>query len=534
MVTLDNMYQHTPSHTQQPPARDGGYPEAPYTANRHPPTGAHEPPQPDQRVPPWPPSQGYDGHSLGFRWDFPAPPSGGGGFGGPHLGPPHGFDPTVPPPPLGCPPPGLFPPSQVNAYSGTGASAFQTFPYQYGPQAAPYEADAGPKQRDFLGSGSPYGRPLFPPRGKDHDQDRDPGSATRAVDETTLQRSQDQQWVKRFVQTRDIVSRTPEKQSQQQRGVPELRRAVYRAAQLVSRLTRACDTLRNSVDDGGGWAESYEAALDVKRELQDALTALSLSGSVDSWRAQLSRVAKRRARRRRARELLQAEEEQKLQRISDREAAIDTWRMHHIHQVEEKKKEQELKLAADAVLCEVRKKQADMKRMQDVLRSLEKLRRLRKEAASRKGITAERDCDEAFGSRLEQLRGVIKRRTTLYSAEEKALMVMLEGEQEKERRREREHRMKKERERQLQRKKRVDAMLFGEEPPADSVLQPFREYYTQAERSLHALLQIRNEWDAFMVSPDHPDGSAVPQSWILPDPPSDQSWASALHTALSE
>lgn len=47
--------------------------------------------------------------------------------------------------------------------------------------------------------------------------------------------------------------------------------------------------------------------------------------------------------------------------------------------------EQELKLAADAVLCEVRKKQGDVKRMQDVLRSLEKLRKLRKEAASRKG-----------------------------------------------------------------------------------------------------------------------------------------------------
>lgn len=50
--------------------------------------------------------------------------------------------------------------------------------------------------------------------------------------------------------------------------------------------------------------------------------------------------------------------------------------------------EQELKLAADAVLCEVKKKQADVKRMQDVLRSLEKLRRLRKEAALRKGGTA--------------------------------------------------------------------------------------------------------------------------------------------------
>lgn len=77
------------------------------------------------------------------------------------------------------------------------------------------------------------------------------------------------------------------------------------------------------------------------------------------------------------------------------------------------------------------------------------------------GIVTERDCDEDFSSRLEQLRRVMKKRTAVYSAEEKALMVMLEGEQEEERRREREKRVKKERERQLQRKLRVDAMLFG-------------------------------------------------------------------------
>lgn len=47
--------------------------------------------------------------------------------------------------------------------------------------------------------------------------------------------------------------------------------------------------------------------------------------------------------------------------------------------------ELELRQAADSVLSEVRKKQADAKRMTDVLRSLEKLRRLRKEAAAKKG-----------------------------------------------------------------------------------------------------------------------------------------------------
>lgn len=66
-----------------------------------------------------------------------------------------------------------------------------------------------------------------------------------------------------------------------------------------------------------------------------------------------------------------------------------------------------------------------------------------------------------FDSRLERLRSVLKKRTTIYAAEENALMVMLEGEQEEERRKEQERRLKKERERQLQKKQEVDAMLFG-------------------------------------------------------------------------
>lgn len=77
------------------------------------------------------------------------------------------------------------------------------------------------------------------------------------------------------------------------------------------------------------------------------------------------------------------------------------------------------------------------------------------------GIVTELQSDEVFGSRLEQLRTVMKKRTAVYSAEEKALMVMLEGEQEEERRREQERRVRKERERQLQRRRRVDSMLFG-------------------------------------------------------------------------
>lgn len=77
------------------------------------------------------------------------------------------------------------------------------------------------------------------------------------------------------------------------------------------------------------------------------------------------------------------------------------------------------------------------------------------------GIFTERVSDEAFENLLEKLRSVLKKRTVVYSAEENALMVMLEGEQQEERRRDLERRQKKEREKQLLRKQRVDGMLFG-------------------------------------------------------------------------
>lgn len=35
----------------------------------------------------------------------------------------------------------------------------------------------------------------------------------------------------------------------------------------------------------------------------------------------------------------------------------------------------------------------------------------------------------------------------------------------------------------------------------------------------------------FVVAADHPDATPVPQSWVLPDPPSDQDWACALQSA---
>ncbi|XP_075994602.1 programmed cell death protein 7 [Genypterus blacodes] len=499
----------------QPHFYNGGYQEASYAQLG---AAAPDPPQPDQSAP-WRDSPGPAAHSYGYRCDFPPPAPGLEGFGAPHMSHPYGFDPSVPPPPFICPPaPDFSFPRNYSANCGPG------------PQNNRYDFHQDPKRqqheyRDFRESGGVS----FPPRGAAGE--RSPGRAPHApaAEEKLLQRRQDELWVRRFLQGRDAAPQSPQTGPTCPTSIGEMRDALYGAARLVSALSLSCETLRDNVDNEDVWTDSYAAALRVKEALQDTLRVLGDEERLSGLKAKLSRVSKRRERRGRANRLGRMEEALREERAAEKEAAIDKWRMKRIHDVEEKKKERELKLAADAVLCEVRKKQADVKRMQDILKSLEKLRKLRKEAASRKGIFTDQESEESFDSRLERLRSVMRKRTAIYATEEKALMVMLEGEQEEERRREREKRQKKERERLLQRKQQMDAMLFGEEMDVHAALRPFTDYHTQAERSLHALLQIRREWDDFLVAADHPDGTTIPQGWITPDPPSDPAWASALH-----
>lgn len=72
---------------------------------------------------------------------------------------------------------------------------------------------------------------------------------------------------------------------------------------------------------------------------------------------------------------------------------------------------------------------------------------------------------------MESLKALLKNRTELYEAEERALRVMLEGEQEEERKRELEKKQKKEREKLLQQKREIDSKLFGD--PGKSCLSDF-------------------------------------------------------------
>uniref|UniRef100_A0A3B3T8Y8 Programmed cell death 7 n=1 Tax=Paramormyrops kingsleyae TaxID=1676925 RepID=A0A3B3T8Y8_9TELE len=348
------------------------------------------------------------------------------------------------------------------------------------------------------------------------------------ADPESTQRRLDEQWLLTFLLNRKIKKSSASKEPDSALPICELKERLYDAARLVSDLSLLCQTLKQNMEDEGVWTESYAKAAAMRSDLQDKLKVFGDSACMDACKKKVDLIRRKRARNRRKKRESCEEIKEKEARASEKDAAIEKWRMKRIQQVEEKKRELELRQAADSVLSEVRKKQADAKRMTDVLRSLEKLRRLRKEAAAKKGVHPEKEADEVFEGHLERLRRLIRKRTAVYAAEEKALRVMLEGEREEERKREQERKHRKEREKQLQRRREVECVLFGDEMPSDHPLQPYRQYYLQAETSLHALIQTRRAWDQYLVPSDVPEGSFIPQSWVLPELPSDEVWSTAL------
>ncbi|XP_070619695.1 programmed cell death protein 7 [Erythrolamprus reginae] len=438
-------------------------------------------------------------------------------FGGPPQ--PAGFPPpALPPPgPFRGPPPqpfprGLYPPFP----GGGGLQRFLPPPPPHPPPPPPPQWPSTLPERPPL----PW-RPEGPPRPSPEASDA-PGD--EACD-------RDEAWLGRFIRRRRPVTASAAS-SRQERGLTadEAARAAGEALRAVARVAELCRAWRQRQDDEevtpGETAEA-EAGME---ELRAIVRPLREPGALELLQARLRRARQKRLRRRKRRQEARAAREEEEARLAEREARIDRWRARRAQEVEDRRLEKELKAAADSVLSEVRKKQADTKRMAEILRGLEKLRKLRKEAAGRKGVCPPPAADEDFEREVQDLKASIKKRTELYEAEERALRVMLEGEQEEERKREMEKKLKKEREKLLQQKRDMDSKLFGdpEEFPFTHVLEPFTQYYLQAEYSLPALLQIRHEWDQYLVPAGHPEGDFIPPGWILPSPPSNDTWSTAV------
>ncbi|XP_042327995.1 programmed cell death protein 7 [Sceloporus undulatus] len=422
------------------------------------------------------------------------------------------FQGPPPPPPV---PPQAFPPSP----------AFPPFPGLGSPSYPPPRPPFPPQ----LPGPPPWQQERRPPPFQWRPEASASSSGPRGSGDSSS--SEDEAWLRRFVAQRRASPPKPAPPAPLRFGPNEAGLLASEALRLVARVASLCGAWRRRDDEAeAGEVAEAEAGMAELRRTVAPLRETSPSPPLAQLRRRLEKSRQKRLRRRRRRQEARAARQEEEARVAEEEARIERWRARRAQEVEDRHREKELKAAADSVLSEVRKKQADTKRMAEILRGLEKLRKLRKEAAGRKGVCPPPSADEAFENEVQSLRALIKKRTELYEAEERALRVMLEGEQEEERKRDLERKQRKEREKLLQQKREMDSKLFGEpdEFPLAHILEPFTQYYLQAEYSVPALIQIRHEWDRYLVPADHPEGHCIAPGWVLPTPPSNDIWATAV------
>lgn len=326
----------------------------------------YQPSQPPN-APPWPPfppqlpGQG----NAGFGYPPPQyqPPPGFDRHPGPPNPPPFEFDPSRPPPGF-CEPESnqisAFIEAQRSACSVPQQAAFEShndgIRNQWGPGPTTGSVNQNNRDRswdntrnfssnEFQTAGEAklrenemcqrgFGDAFNDPR---QSQQRYQPLEPAPQDEESKQRKQDEQWLQKFLLNRKIKD-IPQKRKTETPSVNQVRKDLYGVVKLVSELSLICQTLKLNLENDSVWTESYSKAAGLRKIIQDKLSFLSDHETMSSIKKKLVAIRKKRIRTRRSK-LDQAEENQKIEeRLAERHAAIDKWRMKRIQKVEERKR----------------------------------------------------------------------------------------------------------------------------------------------------------------------------------------------------
>lgn len=350
------------------------------------------------------------------------------------------------------------------------------------------------------------------------------------------QKELDMEWISQF-----LVAKGKQKSNESKEVeiiIPEVQNLLHKIFALVASLSKIRDKLKaksQSLDEET-WKSELKTAYSFMDKINLISSSLFQSKIIERLTSKLRRIKKKRERQRKQRENIKREKMEVKTRRAELSRQIDCWMEREREKVLQKKREEELKKDADNILSEVRKKIHEAKRAQEKLKVLEKLRQARKDNAQKRGLHISLESDETFKKKISKLRVIVQKQLMDYDAEEKALKVMLETEQEGQREQEELHR--KERQEKLLNimQNEITECLFGEMNITDPThpLWYFYQFHTQAESNLDALLQIRHQWDMYLVVSSDKNGSNIPVHWIIPDQPSNQIWASALRIENKE
>lgn len=350
------------------------------------------------------------------------------------------------------------------------------------------------------------------------------------IDAEKSQNEMDKEWVNEWLRQLDKRVVFPAKLTCYSLTIPDAKSFLREALMILKDLS----LLHKELSDNGEacadtlWNLRCRRVSTLKARLMEIQSLLipkekELTKKLTCIRKKRVRINKRNA-------ALKEQQAGSTQKREDLHQQLDSW-LNQIHQEDLRtQREKVLKEEADSILAEVHKKQVESTKASDLIHSLLKLRSLRKDAAQRKGLYTTKESDQLFATKLATLQSILSKQLEDYKGEEKALRVMLESTREAEQ-------MEKQKQFLLKvadKQQILSEYLFGstEAPLSDNPVYPFWKFYTQAEGSLDTLLNIREEWDSYVVPASASFSSSVPISWVAPEEPTSNNWKKALSDEL--
>ncbi|XP_014666216.1 PREDICTED: programmed cell death protein 7-like [Priapulus caudatus] len=345
-----------------------------------------------------------------------------------------------------------------------------------------------------------------------------------AFGETRLESKgvEDKLWVKEWLNRHKL-----EPKEQQKKAEPEtwnLRNLLQQMDTYITVIKEKENSLTENIKNiDFSWEKEHTETLALQQKLESLKKSLQDDSIIVKA---VKKIHKKEMRRRKLRERKKAMHLQKENQSRELHEQIDAWQNAIIQKNAEEKQEAQLKKEADETLSEVRKKLADVDRWLHLLAALEQLRQLRKEAAFRKGLKPPEETDEKFTERVAQMRKVIAGQRAVYEAEERTLQVMLDVEQEETKIKEKERQAQRVGQQMQMKRDEICESLFGVPEYKLNEVTFNDEYYSQAFRNIECFLNVRSQWDAFLV-PEN-EGATLPHSWVMSAPPCDTVWSSAV------
>ncbi|XP_076305038.1 programmed cell death protein 7-like [Tachypleus tridentatus] len=350
---------------------------------------------------------------------------------------------------------------------------------------------------------------------------------------TKTLRESDSDWLEEWLSSKQKSNQKVQRNEQKPViNIAYARSVLQEALVVLKELNEVRNLISSSLmtADDDMWNFRLRRASRLQNRLEEIKEIILQPAVLKNLKQRMEKIKKKRKRIKNQKEYRRQQMKEIQNEREEKERQISIWKEQIIEKIQQDRREKELKTEADTILSEVRRKIQEAKRALERLKSLEKLREVKKKNLIMKGVIVSLEYDDTFKEGVLKLKELMKQQLSDYEAEEKAIKVMLETEHEGQREEEEERRRRRIERLVNDKQWEIKEGLFGDSctPSVEDPIYIYWQFYVQAERNQNQLLNIRQEWDMFLVPCDHPEGSSIPIQWITPEAPSSQVWASAL------